>query len=86
MDLEAKGVDAVVIDMVVGNYNIKTSGKNFIVLSESLASEKYGVGFRRNDKLLRDEVQKILEDMAKDGTVAAISNKWFGADISVIGK
>jgi ABC-type amino acid transport substrate-binding protein len=24
--------------------------------------------------------------MAKDGTVAAISNKWFGADISVIGK
>ena len=86
MDLEAKGVDAVVIDMVVGNYNIKTSGKNFVVLSESLASEKYGIGFRRNDKLLRDEVQKILEEMAKDGTVAAISNKWFGADISVIGK
>lgn len=86
MDLEAKGVDAVIIDMVVGNYSIKTSGKNFVVLSESLASEKYGIGFRHDDKLLRDEVQKILEEMAKDGTVAAISNKWFGADISVIGK
>jgi len=24
--------------------------------------------------------------MAKDGTVAAISQKWFGKDISVIGK
>lgn len=86
MDLEARGVDAVVMDMVVGNYNIKTSGKDFTVLGESLASEKYGIGFRKTDKALRDEVQRILEEMAADGTVAAISNKWFNTDISVIGK
>lgn len=86
MDLETKGVDAVVVDMVVGNYSIKTSGMNFVVLSEVLSSEKYGVGFRKNDKLLRDEVQRILEEMAADGTVAEISTKWFGTDISVIGK
>jgi len=35
---------------------------------------------------LRDEVQRILEEMASDGTVASISAKWFGSDISVIGK
>ena len=86
MDLEIGGVDAVVMDMVVGNYNIKTSGKNFVVLSETLSTEEYGIGFRKSDVKLRDEVQKILEEMAADGTVAAISEKWFGTDISVIGK
>lgn len=86
MDLEIGGVDGVVMDMVVGNYSIMTTGKNFVTLSESLSSEKYGIGFRKNDVQLRDEVQKILEEMAADGTVAAISAKWFGSDISVIGK
>ncbi|AEE16415.1 amino acid ABC transporter substrate-binding protein [Treponema brennaborense] len=86
MDLEIKGVDGVVMDMVVGNYSIKTSGKNFVVLDEHLSSEKYGIGFRKRDVKLRDEVQSVLEQMAADGTVAAISQKWFGADISVIGK
>ena len=86
MDLEIGGVDGVVMDMVVGNYSIMTTGKNFVVLSENLSSEKYGIGFRKKDVKLRDEVQKILEEMAADGTVAAISAKWFGSDISVIGK
>lgn len=86
MDLEIKGVDAVIMDMVVGNYSIKTTGKPFVVLDEHLASEKYGVGFRKNDQALRDAVQKTLEEMAADGTIAAISTKWFNTDISVVGK
>lgn len=86
MDLEVKGVDAVIMDMVVGNYSIKTTGKPFVVLSEHLASEKYGIGFRKKDQALRDAVQKTLEEMAADGTIAAISVKWFNTDISVVGK
>ena len=35
MDLEIGGVDAVVMDIVVGSYSIKTSGKDFVVLPES---------------------------------------------------
>jgi polar amino acid transport system substrate-binding protein len=86
MDLEIKGVDAVVMDMVVGNYSIQTTGKPFVVLEEVLASEKYGIGFRKGDVELRDAVQDALLAMAKDGTIAEISNKWFGRDISVVGK
>lgn len=86
MDLEIKGVDAVVMDMVVGNYSIKQTGKDFVVLDEHLTTEEYGIGFRKGDIKLRDEVQRILNEMAADGTVAAISTKWFGTDISVIGK
>ena len=86
MDLEIGGVDAVVMDIVVGSYSIKTSGKDFVVLPESLTTEEYGIGFRKDDTELRDAFQKTLEEMAADGTVAEISTKWFGSDISVIGK
>lgn len=85
-DLEIGGVDGVVMDSVVANYSIKTTGKPFSVISEGLAPEEYGVAFRKSDVQLRDKVQSILEEMAKDGTVANISTKWFGSDISVIGK
>ncbi|WP_296692845.1 amino acid ABC transporter substrate-binding protein [Treponema sp. UBA7567] len=85
-DLEIGGVDGVVMDLIVANYAIKTSGKPFEVLSEGLAPEEYGIAFRKGDVKLTDEVQKILEAMAADGTVTKISEKWFGSDITVIGK
>ncbi|MBR7065027.1 MAG: transporter substrate-binding domain-containing protein, partial [Treponema sp.] len=85
-DLELGGVDGVVLDSVVANYSIAQSKKPLIIVGEALATESYGVDFRKNDVLLRDEVQRILEDMQNDGTVKAISEKWFGTDISVIGK
>lgn len=85
-DLEIGNLDGVVMDQVVANYSIKQTGKPFVVLSEGLANEEYGIAFRKKDTELRDKVQGILEDMQKDGTVSAISNKWFGTDLSVIGK
>ncbi|QTQ14374.1 amino acid ABC transporter substrate-binding protein [Treponema parvum] len=85
-DLEIKQIDAVVMDEVVGNYSITTTKKPFVSLDEGLSAEEYGIGFRKNDVKLRDKVQKILEEMQKDGTVTAISVKWFGKDISVIGR
>jgi polar amino acid transport system substrate-binding protein len=86
MDLEVRGVDAVVMDLIVANDNIKRSGKPYAVLKESLAPEVFGVGFRKNDLALRDAVQGALEAMAADGTLAKLTTKWFGSDISVVGK
>ena len=86
MDLDVGGIDAVVIDLVVANDNINRSGKNFRILSEGLDEEEFGVGFRKNDKVLADKVWSTLMDMAKDGTVAKIATHWMGADISIIGK
>lgn len=83
-DLDIGGVDGVVMDSVVANYSIAQTKKPFIVINESLANEGYGIGFRKNEPQLRDEVWKILKEMQADGTVAAISQKWFGKNISVI--
>ena len=86
MELESGGVDAIVMDEIVARYEIQTSGKSMVVLDEAVASEEYGVGFLLGNTELRDEVQAALEEMAKDGTLAEISNKWFGADVTTIGK
>jgi polar amino acid transport system substrate-binding protein len=86
MDLDVSGTDAVVIDLVVANDNINRSGKPFRILQETLGEEEFGIGFRKNDKALEEKVWATLLEMAKDGTVAQITNKWMGADISIIGK
>ncbi len=86
MELEMGSVDAIVMDEIVARYEIQTSGKPFKVLDEAVASEEYGVGFLLGNTELRDQVQKVLEDMAADGTMAKISEKWFGTDVTIIGK
>jgi polar amino acid transport system substrate-binding protein len=86
MDLEARGVDAVVMDLIVASDNIQRSKKPYVILPESLAPEVFGVGFRKGDLALRDAVQGALEAMAKDGTLAKVTTRWFGKDISVVGK
>ena len=86
MELEMGSVDAIVMDEIVARYEIQTSGKDFAVLDQAVASEEYGVGFLLGNTELRDKVQKTLEEMAADGTMAEISNKWFGKDVTIIGK
>ncbi|GMO26003.1 MAG: amino acid ABC transporter substrate-binding protein [Termitinemataceae bacterium] len=86
MDLDAGGVDAVVADLVVANDSIGRSGKALRKLDETLSEEEFGIGFRKKDKFLQEKIWATLQEMAADGTVAQISIKWFGEDISVIGK
>jgi polar amino acid transport system substrate-binding protein len=86
MDLEVGGVQAVIMDLMVANDNINRSGKAYVILDEALAPENYGVGFRKADLALMNKVQETLDAMAADGTITAISQKWFGADISTVGK
>ena len=85
LELESGAIDAIVMDEIVARYEIQQSGRDFIVLDEAVASEEYGVGFALGNEALRDQVQATLEDMAADGTLAQISNEWFGEDITTIG-
>ncbi|NQF15470.1 amino acid ABC transporter substrate-binding protein [Brevibacillus sp. HB1.3] len=43
---------------------------------------KNGFLFRKGSTELVDAFNKALDDMTKDGTLAKISEKWFGADVS----
>ncbi len=86
MDLELGGVDVVLMDEIVARFYIQQRSKNYRVLEEALASEEYGVGFRKEDRKLMEKIEETLMAMAEDGTMAAISARWFGEDITVLNK
>jgi polar amino acid transport system substrate-binding protein len=79
-DLKNGRVDAVVIDEVVINYYMSQEEGTFKLLDESLAPEEYGIGVKKGNEALLEELQKALDEMNEDGTAAEISKKWFGED------
>lgn len=79
MDLESGACDAICMDSVVAEYQIKRSKKPFAILKDSLSEEKYGIGFKKGNTELADQVYKTLMAMKEDGTVDRITEKWFGS-------
>ena len=81
MDLESGACDAVCMDSIVAGYQIKSSGKDMKILDDTLAAEEYGIGFKKGEDELAKAVYDTLMAMKDDGTVAKISNDWFGSDV-----
>jgi polar amino acid transport system substrate-binding protein len=80
--LAAGSLDAVVADcMPVRDALAKQTGR-FRVIAGHVRKEPFGVAFRRDEKELRDRVQRTLDGLRKDGTMAKLSRKWFGEDLT----
>ena len=78
MDLEAKRVDAIVVDEVLARYYMKLRGEEkYSVLQEDFGKEQYGIGMRKEDKILLEKINNAMEEMKNDGTYDSIKNKWF---------
>lgn len=75
--LQAGSLDAVAMDVGVANYQIKNRGADkYVVLSQTLNSEQYGVGFKLGNTTLRDVVNADMKKLAADGTVAKLAKKY----------
>lgn len=84
MDMESGNSDAVLMDSVVANYLISYQGKNYKLVGNTFLEDKYAIGFRKGDQALCDAVWNALKELKADGTVAEISTKWFGSDVTTI--
>lgn len=84
-DLEQGSCDAVLMDEVVARYNI-TKGRKLKVLDESLSDEEFAIGFKLGNEELRDKVDKALMEVAEEGKLKEISEKWFKEDITTLNK
>ena len=84
LDLEAKRIDAVIVDEIVARYYISKENANFTLLEDKPITSQYlSVGLRKTDTELLNAIDKALDDMRADGKAAEISTKWFGKDIFV---
>lgn len=76
MDLDSGVCDAVIADSGIANYLAVEKYPKTKVLDEILSYEKYGVGFKKGNDELRNQVQKTLDEMFKDGTVDEIAQNY----------
>lgn len=81
LDLKVGRIDFALMDKVVSKYYVAKEADQFEFLEDNLGEESYAIGFRKGDEKLRDEVDKIIDELKADGTVAKISTTWFGEDI-----
>lgn len=83
-------IEAIAIDEVVARFYLTNDPGAYRILEkedgtvESLAVEDYVIGFRKGDQALCDQVNETLKEMKADGTLAEISEKWFGEDVTTI--
>lgn len=82
--LKTGDLDAGLVDSVAAYYFIYSSSEQYFFLPENLGEEKFAIGFRKNDKELRNRVQEILSEMKADGSLGKISKKCFGSDITIV--
>lgn len=86
MDLEQGAIDALAIDIGVADYQIASRGEGYVKLDEKLATEQYGIGFLLGNEELKDQVESTLLEMAEDGTVDSIAEKYGLTDSVCLGK
>ena len=77
-------VDAFIMDRLSAAESIKKSGLPLKMAGVPFEVIENAMPYLKTEasEELRQQVNKALSDMREDGTLAEISNKWFGADIT----
>jgi len=75
-ELDMGGVDAVALDVGVAKKKMADLSGRFEILPEIVMSETYGIGFKKGNTALRDEVEATLREVAAEGTMAKLAEKY----------
>ena len=90
MDLKSGACDAVALDIGVAQYQVNNGNNTgeLMIINDTISSEQYGIGFKLGNTQLKDQVQKTLDEMYADGTVAKIAENYssYGVPGSLIQK
>ena len=75
-ELAAGAVDAVAMDVGVAKRKMSDLPGKFELLGEIVMTETYGIGFKKGNVSLKDEVEATLKEIFADGTGAKIAEKY----------
>ena len=80
MELEKGGVDAVINDMPVTSYYIKTKGKDKVKMVGEVfkAEDQYGIGVKKGNADVLAKINDGLAQLQANGEYDKIYKKWFG--------
>jgi len=75
-ELNMGALDAVAMDIGVAKKKMADIPDKFEILNEIVMTETYGIGFKRGNVALRDEVEVELKKLFLDGTAARIAAQY----------
>lgn len=80
-DLTVGRLDAVLIDEDYAKYYLATEKlkADLTTIPTTFTKDYYGVGLRKEDKILKEKLNKALAELKADGTEARLSKKYFGS-------
>ena len=81
-DLATGRVDAALNDSLMVSYLLKNSRLPIQAGARVGAPERVGIAFKKGNPRFKAAVDKALADAGADGSLKAISVKWFGGDFS----
>ncbi|WP_425711925.1 transporter substrate-binding domain-containing protein [Fictibacillus sp. Mic-4] len=81
-DLNVNRIDAAMNDKLFILSELKKTDYKVKAVGKPFNKQVMGFAFRKGNEQLVKKVNKALADMKKDGTLAKISKKYFGADVS----
>lgn len=81
-DLNVKRIDAALNDRLFIQQELKDSDYNVKAVGDTFNKSTTAFAFRKNEDELLEKVNNALKEMKEDGTLAKISKKYFGEDVS----
>lgn len=84
MNIDSGAADAVAVDIGVANYQLsqREEGK-YVILDEPIQSEQYGIGFKKGNDELKDQVWAEVVKLYDEGKVEELAEQ-YGVDTSMI--
>lgn len=80
-DLKIGRIDVMLVDRLAALETVKKT-KGLEVAGEAFSRQEAGVTLRKDEPELLKAVDDALAKLRKDGTLAQLSQKWFGADVT----
>lgn len=75
-DLSSGKIDAAVLDEAPANQYVH-GYSNLQILPDSLSNEEYAVAIKKDNNELKDQVNKVITEMKKDGRYQKLVKKYF---------
>ena len=81
-DLRIGRIDAILVDRLAAFELIKKTGTSLALAGPAFSRQESGVALRKGEPELLAAINQAIEKLRADGTLAALSKKYFDADVT----
>lgn len=81
-DLRVGRIDAILVDRLAAFDLINKTNDTLAVAGDAFSRQEAGIALRKGEPELLEAVDKALDKLRADGTLAKLSRQWFNADVT----